>query len=108
MSTIDLRSGYWQIQVQECDQEKTALPFGLRNAPATFQRLMNIFRNGLPNILLLAYLDDLIVISNNLQQHLQDLSLVFKRLHVFNLRANREKCHFACQTVKYFGHLFYV
>lgn len=117
MSTIDLRSGYWQIGVREHDQEKTAfitpfglyefkrMPFGLRNAPATFQRLMNLFRNGLPNLLLLAYLDDLIVISNNLTQHLDDLRNVFKRLKLFCLRAHRDKCHFACQKVKYLGHI---
>lgn len=66
---------------------------------------MNIFRNGLPSILLLIYLDDLIIISKTFDQHLEDVQKVFKRLQYFKLRAKRSKCKFACQELKYLGHI---
>lgn len=117
MSTIDLRSGYHQIKVKESDRDKTAfttpfgtfrylrMPFGLRNGPATFQRLIDQFRRGVSNILVLAYLDDLIVLSPTFDQHLEDLTVIFTRLRQFKLRANREKCVFVCVSVRYLGHL---
>ncbi|GFV28676.1 retrovirus-related Pol polyprotein from transposon 297 [Trichonephila clavipes] len=103
ISTIDLRSGYHQVQVAAEDQDKTAftctfgiykftrMPFGLRNAPATFQRLIDKFRSGLNNVLALSYLDDIIILSPTFQKHLSDLEQVFKRLSLFKLNANREK-----------------
>lgn len=119
MSTLDLRSSYWQVKVREADRDKTAfvcplgtyrfkrMPFGLRNAPATFQRLIDRLRScsSLQDVTLLAYLDDLLVISQGYQQHLQDLEAVFKRLTEFNLHVNREKCAFARENVKYLGHV---
>jgi hypothetical protein len=117
MSTIDLQSGYWQIMVHPDDQDKTAfispfgmyrfkrMPFGLRNAPATFQRLMDKFIRSLKAKCVLAYLDDLIIRSPTIEQHLQDLREVFEKLNEFNLRANRRKCHFCCSSIKYLGHL---
>ncbi|XP_049882138.1 uncharacterized protein LOC126378061 [Pectinophora gossypiella] len=117
MSTIDLHSGFWQIQVHPDDQIKTAfitpfgmyqflrMPFGLRNAPATFQRLMDKFIHGLKAQCVLSYLDDLIIRSNTFEQHLQDLKEVFEKLKLFKLRANREKCIFGCSKIKYLGHI---
>lgn len=76
MTTIDLKSGYWQIPVAKEDQEKTAfvcpfglfefqrMPFGLRNAPATFQRTMDRLRARIPHVRMLAYLDDIIIFSD--------------------------------------------
>ncbi|GBN46857.1 Retrovirus-related Pol polyprotein from transposon opus, partial [Araneus ventricosus] len=116
MSTLDLKSGYHQIKVHEADQDKTAficpfgtykylrMPFGLRNAPATFQRLIDRFRAGLKNVFALSYLDDIIILSETFDQHINDLQIVFERLSLFKLHANREKCHFACDRVKYLGH----
>ncbi|GBN33923.1 Retrovirus-related Pol polyprotein from transposon opus, partial [Araneus ventricosus] len=116
MSTLDLKSGYHQIKVHEADQDKTAficpfgtykylrMPFGLRNAPATFQRLVDKFRAGLKNVFALSYLDDIIILSETFDQHITDLQIVFERLSLFKLHANREKCHFACDRVKYLGH----
>ncbi|GFW73101.1 retrovirus-related Pol polyprotein from transposon 297 [Trichonephila clavipes] len=104
MSTLDLKSGYHQVEVNPADQDKTAfvcpfgtfrykrMPFGLRNAPATFQRLMDQFRNGLPNVNILVYLDDIVVLSETFEQHIEDLRMVFDRLKKFKLCANREKC----------------
>ncbi|GFX57694.1 retrovirus-related Pol polyprotein from transposon 297 [Trichonephila clavipes] len=116
MSTIDLRSGYHQVKVATEDRDKTAftcpfgiykftrMPFGLRNAPATFQRLIDKFRSGLNNVLALPYLDDIIILSPTFQKRLSDLEQVFKRLSLFKLNANREKCNFCCKKVKYLEH----
>ncbi|GFU75033.1 retrovirus-related Pol polyprotein from transposon 297 [Trichonephila clavipes] len=112
ISTIDLKYGYHQVNVNPADEDKTAfvcpfgtyrfkrMPFGLKNAPTTFQRLMDIFRRRLP---VLAYLDDIIIMSPTFEQHLVDLEAVFKHLMDFKLRANREKCQFSCSRVKYLG-----
>ncbi|KAF8781604.1 Transposon Tf2-6 polyprotein like [Argiope bruennichi] len=115
MSAIDLKAGYHQVKVHPDDQDKTAfvcpfgtyrfkrMPFGLRNAPATFQRLIDRFRNGLEDIFTLAYLDDIIILSETFEKHLSDLQCVFERLILFKLQANREKCCFASRKVKYLG-----
>ncbi|GFU69236.1 retrovirus-related Pol polyprotein from transposon 297 [Trichonephila clavipes] len=113
MSTIDLQSGYHQVKVADVDQDKTAffcpfgtcrylrMPFGLQNAPATFQRLIDKFRSGLKDVFALSYLDDIIVLSETFEKHQEDLEKVFERLSIFKLHANRDKCHFACDRVKY-------
>ncbi|GBN01029.1 Retrovirus-related Pol polyprotein from transposon 17.6 [Araneus ventricosus] len=97
MSTLDLKTGYHQIEVNPDDKDKTAfvcpfgmfrykrMPFGLKNAPATFQRLMDQFRNGLPTVNILVYLDDIVVLSETFEQHIQDLKMVFDRLRKFKL-----------------------
>ncbi|GFT92138.1 retrovirus-related Pol polyprotein from transposon 17.6 [Trichonephila clavipes] len=115
MSTLDLKSGYHQVKINPADQDKTAfvcpfgtfrykrMPFGLRNAPATFQRLMDQFRNGLPNVNTLVYLDDIVVLSETFEQRIEDLRMVFDRLKKFKLCAKREKCKFVCSRVKYLG-----
>ncbi|GBN89969.1 Retrovirus-related Pol polyprotein from transposon 297 [Araneus ventricosus] len=112
MSIIDLKSEYRQINVHPADRDKTAfvcpfgtfrykrMPFGLRNAPATFQMLMDMLYRNLPAM---AYLDDIIVLSSIFDQHLLDLETVFLKLKDYKLRANRSKCHFACSRVKYLG-----
>lgn len=117
MTTLDLRAGYHQVQVRKEDRNKTSfvtpfgtfryrvMPFGLRNAPATFQKLIDRFRSGLPNILILAYLDDIFILSETFDVHLDDLKCVFDRLRLFKLRANRDKCTFASARVKYLGHV---
>jgi hypothetical protein len=77
----------------------------LKNAPSTFQRLIDRMRSGLKDVCVLAYLDDLLVISADIEQHLKDLQQVFERLRLFNLTANREKCVFARDRVTYLGHV---
>ena len=117
MSSLDLRSGYWQVST--ADRDKTAfvtpfgtyrfkrMPFGLKNSPATFQRLIDRFRSGstLGGKTILGYLDDLLVISEDLESHIADLRAVFERLRMYKLRANREKCVFARDRLKYLGHV---
>lgn len=117
MSTIDLQSGYWQVPVAEEDRDKTCftccfgtfrfsvMPFGLKNAPKTFSRLMDRFRAGLGDRAVSGLLDDAINISESFERHLEDLEAIFARLRLFKLRARREKCHFARGTVKFLGHL---
>lgn len=106
-STLDLQSGYYQIKIAEEDLDKTAfvtpygmfrfnrMPFGLRNAPATFV--------GLPYILLLVYLDDIILFSSCFEEHYKDLQRIFQRLKQYKLKANRKKSNFCCPIVKYLG-----
>lgn len=117
MTTMDMKAGYWQIKVHKSDQDKTAfvtpfgmyrftkMAFGLRNAPATFQRLIDRLRAGLGDVKLLAYLDDLILLSPTFEEHLSDLRKTFRRLKEFGLRISREKCHFACSSVHFLGHI---
>lgn len=115
-STLDLASGYNQVPVAERDKAKTAfctpfglfeferMPFGLCNAPGTFQRLMErIFGDqSLHSVLL--YLDDVIVFSSSVEQHLQRLEVVLSRLKKRGLKAKLSKCHFFKQEVQYLGH----
>lgn len=117
MSTIDLRSGYWQVSVNPTDRDKTAIttpfgtfrfkrmPFGLKNSGATFQPLMDRFRRGLKDIVVIVYLNDIIVISTSFEEHIKDLQQVFNRLREFKLRAKRENCSFASSQVKFLGHV---
>jgi hypothetical protein len=83
------------------------MPFGLRNAPSTFQRLIERFRARLPAVNIVAYLrvDDLVVISETFEEHLQHLTAVFGRLELFRLRVNRKKCCFTRATLAYLGHI---
>ena len=91
-STLDLASGYWQVEVAEQDKPKTAfttgkghyefnvMPFGLSNAPATFQRLMDLVLAGLQYEQCLVYLDDVIVFSSTFEEHTSRLRSVFDSL----------------------------
>ncbi|GBL98830.1 Retrovirus-related Pol polyprotein from transposon 17.6 [Araneus ventricosus] len=69
--------------------------FWIENCPAAFQRLVDIFQNGL-KVKTLAYLDDVIVLSSTFEEHLEDLRQVFDSLQHFKLHANRSKCNFTC------------
>ncbi|GBG85733.1 hypothetical protein CBR_g40461 [Chara braunii] len=113
---IDLRCGYHQIHVAAADQLKTAfrshfghyeftvMPFGLTNAPATFQRAMNdIFRDILEQYVLV-YLDDILVYSRTLEEHLKHLRDVLDRLRRHSFYAELSKCRFAQHKVDFLGH----
>lgn len=116
-TTLDLTSGYWQVKIKEEDKPKTAfacgpglyefnvVPFGLCNAPATFQRMINKVLSGLLWKVCLAYLDDIVIFSKDMTAHLQDLKSVFSALDAANLRLKPEKCSFARQEIKYLGHI---
>jgi len=114
-STLDLASGYWQVPVSEKDREKTAfcannklfqfkvMPFGLCNAPSTFQRLMDTILRNLTWKYCLVYLDDIIVFSSNFDAHIERLELIFKELEIANLKLKPSKCNFIKENVNYLG-----
>ena len=116
-TTLDLTSGYWQVKVAEKDRPKTAfttpmglfecirMPFGLQNAPATFQRLMTSCLGDQQFESLLIYLDDIIVFSSSFEDHLNRLTLVFNRLRQQGLKLKPRKCHLLQTKVKYLGHV---
>ena len=81
------------------------MPFGFRNAPATFVRLMDeVFHDYLDKFLIV-YLDDIVVYRRNLQEHLHHLEIIFQRLRQHKLYAKLEKCQFMQKQIKFLGHL---
>jgi len=114
---LDLRSGYHQIRVSEEDIHKTALkpdmghyeylvmmPFGLSNAPVTFQALMNeLFKSYLRRFVLIFFYD-ILVYSTNLQDHIQHVKLVFDVLRTNQLYDKKSKCKFGVHEVENVGH----
>jgi hypothetical protein len=114
-SKIDLRKGYWQVPVRPEDRAKTAvimpfglfeflrMPFGLRNAGSSFQRMMDRVLAGLP--FAYCYLDDLRIASPDLEAHQRHLRLVLERLQQFGLVINLEKCVFAVDSFEFLGHV---
>jgi hypothetical protein len=113
-SKMDLRSGFWQIKMNEDDIEKTAftsplglyefvvMPFGLKNAPASFQRAMDTVLGS--SKCCAAYIDDILVWGNTKEEHLENLSEVLKRLEAYNVKLKKEKCVFEVQSVDFLGH----
>ena len=116
-SKLDLTSGYWQMRVKDEDIHKTAfttrygqfefmvMPFGLCNAPASFQHLMNsIFQEFLDDFVIV-YLDDIMVYSRTHEEHLKHLDIVFSKLRDNQLYAKLKKCEFMKTSVEYLGHI---
>ncbi|GBG59953.1 hypothetical protein CBR_g286 [Chara braunii] len=113
---IDLCSGYHQIRAAEEDQPKpafrsrfghyefTVMPFGLRNAPATFQTAMNTMFQDLLEDSVLVYIDDILVYSRILEEHLTHLRTVLHRLRDHGFYEKLSKCHFAQPKVDFLGH----
>ena len=116
-STLDLASGYWQVELDEAAKEKSAfvvrsglyqwtvMPFGLCNAPATFERLMENIMRGLQWESLLVYLDDLIVFGKTIDEEIERLRVVFQRLRQANLKLKPKKCVLFQRKVLYLGHI---
>src|SRR3954466_4520385 len=114
---IDLRSGYHQIAVRKEDQEKTAfstnrghyhflaMPFGLKNAPATFQSVMNSIVKKQINKSVLVYLDDILIYSPDEATHLKHVEEVLEILKEQKFYAQVSKCTWMTKEIKYLGHI---
>ncbi|GFV99227.1 retrovirus-related Pol polyprotein from transposon 297 [Trichonephila clavipes] len=113
MSTLDLRSGYFQLAISSKDIEKTAfitrngtfaflrMPFGLSGAAPNFQRAIDIILKPVIGRFVLVYMDDVIIASPSFKDHLDHLNEVFTLLRDAGLTLNKEKCHFARDKLKY-------
>ena len=116
-SSLDLVSGFWQVEMEEEDKEKTAftcwkglyefnvMPFGLKNAPPTFQRLMNKVLDGYINKFVVVYIDDIMIYSKTFEEHIEHLEKVFQRLVEANLMVKFKKCKFCLQNIEFLGHI---
>lgn len=115
-STLDLLSGYHQVALEEKSKSVTAfategglyqfrvMPQGACNSPATFQQLMNVVLRGLSSKRALAYLDDVLVVGTDFNEHLENLEEVFKRLRAHGLKLSTRKCDLFKPSVRYLGH----
>ncbi|KAG1257677.1 hypothetical protein G6F68_009191 [Rhizopus microsporus] len=116
-STLDAASGYWQVPLHEDSIEKTGfitkygtyeflvMPFGLCTASDTYQRMMSSLMAPFIGRFVFVFIDDIIVYSKNIDEHLTHLRTVFETCNAANLRLKRSKCHFACESVEYLGHI---
>ncbi len=116
-STLDLAAGYWQVALDQDAKDKTAfstpsglyswnvLPFGLCNAPSTFERLMERVLAGLRWETLLVYLDDIIIFGRTIPESIERLEEVFTRLRSAGLKLKPGKCNLLQREVTYLGHL---
>jgi len=115
MSTLDMASGYWQIEIRPEDREKTAfitrfglfehrrMSFGLCNAPSTFQRAINLVLRGLTWKTVLAFLDDVLILGRDFSDHLFNLREVLERFRLYNLKLKPKKCVLFRTKAKFLG-----
>ena len=114
-SKLDCRSSHHQIRVMEGDKMKTTLkthsglyeftvmPFGLTNTPAKFQVVMNTIFDSLLRKCVLVFMDDILVYSRTLEEHIDHLQQVLQILHDNSFLLKRSKCMFAEQSLEYLG-----
>ena len=115
-TTLDAASAYWSVELDEKDREKTAfsiphgkfefnvMTFGLKNAGATYQRMMDIVLSGLPPDRVMAYLDDVVIFSRSLEEHKRDVDRVLEKLDLAGITLRPEKCVFGSNEVDYLGY----
>jgi len=115
-SIIDLKSGYWQIALHPDSIQKSAvttqwglfeflvMPFGLKNAPATFVTLMDRVLDGYIYNFVALYMDDILIYSKTFDEHLEHIRLVLSRLEEAGLCVNLLKCTFAVREITFLGH----
>ena len=117
-TSLDLKSGYWQVELDDHSIPLTAftvgplgfyecvrMPFGLTNAPATFQRLMESCLGELHLHWCIIYLDDIIIFSRTPEDHIERLEGVFEKLAQAGLKLKLSKCEFFQAELKYLGHI---
>ena len=116
-STLDLASGFHQIKLHPDDSAKTAfstpyghfeftrVPFGLKNAPSTFQRAMDTVLSGIQGFKAFVYMDDIVIHANSLNNHNSKLMEIFERLRKFRLLVHPDKCEFLRKECSYLGHI---
>ena len=114
---LDMRSGYHQVRMLPADEHKTAsktqhghwefkvMPLGLTNALATFQQIMNTIFAPMLRKFVLVFVDDILVYSTSLEEHLNHLQQVFHLLHEHHFLLKYSKCSFATQSLEYLGHI---
>ena len=117
LTFMDASSGFQQIQMEPSDQEDTAfmtpsgiycyiaMPFGLKNAGATYQRLVNMMFKEKLGDTMEVYIDDMVVKSKKTEDHLQDLKAAFDILDEYNMKLNPAKCHFGVKAGKFLGYM---
>ncbi|CAG2211272.1 unnamed protein product [Mytilus edulis] len=115
-SSLDLTSSYYQIPVKKQDIQKTAfctkyghfefltMPMGLNGSAATFQRTMELILQGLQWTTAIIYIDDIVVFGTTLEEHLNRLTEVLKRIMDANLKLQPEKCELLQKTITFLGH----
>jgi len=116
-STMDLRSGFWQVAIDPREADKTAfatrkgqfrlkvLSFGLANSPSIFQRLMSMVLAGLNWDVCLVYIDDIDVIGRSFDDHLRNVAQVVQRLRQAGLKLKPSKCRMFQEKVTFLGHV---
>ena len=116
-SSLDLANGYFQISMKKESIPKTAfrvpwglfeflrMPQGLVNSPSTFQRVMELVFGDMNQTRLIIYLDDILVYSSTIEEHVATLQEVFRRLTEFGLKLKGRKCHFLQEEVSHLGHV---
>ena len=116
-SCLDLSAGYWQVEIEPGDKQKTAfttrrglfeynvMPFGLCNAPATFERLMETVLSGLHWQICLIYLDDIIIFGKTFKEMITNLDTVLQRFEKAGLKLKPNKCQLFQKEVSFLGHV---
>lgn len=114
---LDIENAYWNIPIREEDKDKTGfvtpfgsfryerMAFGLSGAPSTFQRVMDAMLVGLRDVEVLVYMEDLLLFSETIEDHVRRMRLVFDRVREANFKLNVDKCTFAVPEVVYLGHV---
>ena len=114
---MDIRKGYYQVRIAEGDEPNTAcvttygayellvMPFGITNAPATFCTLKNEILHPYLDQFVVVYLDDIVIYSDTLEEHVERLKKVFNILREKQLYVKPEKCEFAQSKVHFLGHI---
>lgn len=116
-SKLDLRNGFYQLELEEKDRYRTAfitssgvyhfkrMPFGLKNAPSFFQEAMSRILAGLLHIACVVYLDDILIFGKTEKEMLSNLEKVFTRLEEANVSLKASKCSFGLEKINYLGHI---